>query len=102
VVKALGEFLPLLTITEKSWKDIALAYVHESFDRTPALLDSPRTHARTHLVRLMSDDKLDDAVLGNVRWMLQKYPILATTQPDPLVDEKRCALTFESSIVSRT
>ncbi len=38
VVKALGEFLPLLTITEKSWKDIALAYLHESFDRTaPAL-----------------------------------------------------------------
>jgi hypothetical protein len=34
VVKALGEFLPLLTITEKSWKDIALAYLYESFDRT--------------------------------------------------------------------
>jgi hypothetical protein len=34
VVKALGEFLPLLTITGKSWKDIALAYLHESFDRT--------------------------------------------------------------------
>lgn len=69
VVKALGEFLPLLTITEKSWKDIALAYLYESFDR-------------------------------NVRWMLQKFPMLATTQPDPIVDEKRCALTFESSIVS--
>jgi hypothetical protein len=34
--------------------------------------------------------------------MLQKFPMLATTQPDPIIDEKRCALTFESSIVSRT
>jgi hypothetical protein len=33
VVPALGEFLPLLLITETSWKDIAEVYLDEHFDR---------------------------------------------------------------------
>lgn len=39
---------------------------------------------------------------GNARWVLQKHPLLATTQPNPEIDEMRYTLTFESSIVSRT
>lgn len=30
---ALGEFLPLLTVSKFQWKDVAQAYIEESFDR---------------------------------------------------------------------
>jgi hypothetical protein len=33
VVPALGEFLPLLSLTDKRWPDIALIYMQEHFDR---------------------------------------------------------------------
>jgi hypothetical protein len=32
-VAALGEFLPLLTVSKFQWKDVAQAYIEESFDR---------------------------------------------------------------------
>jgi hypothetical protein len=33
VTPSLGEFLPLLTVSNLSWKDIAKAYLSENFDR---------------------------------------------------------------------
>lgn len=33
VVPALGEFLPLLLISDKTWKDVQEAYLKENFDR---------------------------------------------------------------------
>lgn len=91
-MKALGEFLPLLTVTQKTWKDIALAYLNESFDRT---------HLYSSLRLDPPNEFVSHLLPGNVYWVLQKHPLLATTLPHLDIDEKRYNLTFESSIVSR-
>lgn len=89
-VPSLGEFLALLTISEIPWKEVARAYLEENFIR-------------------------------NVRWVVQKYPgtfclhlridkpptyillnhaELDTTQPDPVVDQHRCAKTLLATLIS--
>jgi GNAT superfamily N-acetyltransferase len=51
VVPSLGEFIPLLAVTDKyQWKDVAEALILEVFDR-------------------------------NQKWVIQKYPALGTHPP---------------------
>ncbi|KAH3758226.1 Ubiquitinconjugating enzyme subfamily protein [Pelomyxa schiedti] len=71
-VPALGEWLPLLTVTETySWNDVAVPYLHEMFDR-------------------------------NVLWTLKKFPQLIYPTPivDEVARKVRLAKVFEATTVS--
>lgn len=72
VVPALGEFLPLLALTDKyHWKDIAEAYLLENFDR-------------------------------NQKWVLKTFPYLGNlaNEKEP-VDKKRIICTQNATVVSQ-
>jgi ubiquitin-protein ligase/predicted RNA-binding protein with RPS1 domain len=75
IIPALGEWLPLLTVTESyNWRDVAVPYLLEMFDR-------------------------------NVLWTLKQYPHLVEWSPNTWTDEKvasdRLRKTYDATNVSK-
>lgn len=81
---ALGEFLPLLTVSKFQWKDVARTYIEESFDRNVKWLLAKYPGNFQKLFALYYTSSFHFPVLLVSRWgnvvILQNWNLWKTTQ----------------------